>query len=901
MDDSGHVVGLYGTGAQSNPFSTVGSFLWDGSTATDLGSLGGGSTTAFCIRPDSAILGTSLDSYGALHLFGVFPEAIGRLTDLGGVGLYSGDTSFAPISFSGSFSWNADSFEVGVSPFLDLAGFGTSAAGDTLSLLWKDGVVHNVIDLLPAYLAFRTISEAYGSKVLVNSSQQIACAGTDASGQQLALLLSIDPDEDNDGLPDSWEMQYFNHLGVDPNVDDDGDGKTNLQEFQTGKNPLDYYDGNVPTLELLGGGDQRGSPGEVLPVPVSVKVFGIQGDGAGDSNAPVVFTVSGGARLAATATLPSGVAPTAILQMHTASRSFGERQQNVAQVYLYLPVQANDSSLLTVSVATEGVTTSLTTMVVTTDPAIAPPGDFTAVPTSPTTAQLTWSSGDPSRATAVQATTDNGATWRTIGIVAAGVQAAIVSDLVPQATIAFRVFTAPGSTGISSGSGTTNQSALLSALSSVALPATGGNGSALTASVFIKPLRGTHLMAEIAAGSPTTMPGFQGFINGAPPATHYLTRTLDETGIVYSQTPSNVVFNETVNLSGLVSNQFTWQSSGPDAFTFDTQAKAYYYYSNYHRAWDPPATHTTSIDTDTYTWVPWASDHPFSSMGDTKSEVRLSNPFSSSDWETMVKASAVFRNQFVDFEAGYGAFADRIFGVSKYAPGSPYGNQAFVCSLHRLQYQWRCNSEPNKVVRWDEVFTPYDEELQGLDQSKSEHNLQQWVTSGAIQSQVYVVDPLQRRNGQHGRYEIVPLNDTVTSRDRFVTGTFDPSQMSRVDRVQFINVTTKEDLGTYSFSTDPSTYVYPSKDDIFSDAELNAVLQNQMPANSLSMTQKVLLYKDKDYPTKVHFSAVFGQVGSVEIRFLDFNGQPAGKLACTLTHDESFGDLINTLAKRLAS
>jgi hypothetical protein len=41
-------------------------------------------------------------------------------------------------------------------------------------------------------------------------------------------------DNDNDGMLDQWETKY----GVDnPNVDDDGDGLTNLQEFQQGKNP----------------------------------------------------------------------------------------------------------------------------------------------------------------------------------------------------------------------------------------------------------------------------------------------------------------------------------------------------------------------------------------------------------------------------------------------------------------------------------------------------------------------------------------------------------------------------------------------------------------------------------------------------------------------------------------
>ncbi len=43
-----------------------------------------------------------------------------------------------------------------------------------------------------------------------------------------------DKDKDNDGMLDSWEVQY----GIDdPNADEDGDGFTNLEEFQNGTNP----------------------------------------------------------------------------------------------------------------------------------------------------------------------------------------------------------------------------------------------------------------------------------------------------------------------------------------------------------------------------------------------------------------------------------------------------------------------------------------------------------------------------------------------------------------------------------------------------------------------------------------------------------------------------------------
>ena len=44
-------------------------------------------------------------------------------------------------------------------------------------------------------------------------------------------------DSDGDGLPDNWELAYFGTLVATPGGDPDGDGRTNLQEYQNGTNP----------------------------------------------------------------------------------------------------------------------------------------------------------------------------------------------------------------------------------------------------------------------------------------------------------------------------------------------------------------------------------------------------------------------------------------------------------------------------------------------------------------------------------------------------------------------------------------------------------------------------------------------------------------------------------------
>ena len=104
-------------------------------------------------------------------------------------------------------------------------------------------------DLSPQTLALNTTADRYRhSEIRVNGeSARIltpAPAAFDVAQARRATAYRLDlevalamPDTDGNGLPDWWQQRFFGHLGVDPNADADGDGLTNLQEYQAGTNP----------------------------------------------------------------------------------------------------------------------------------------------------------------------------------------------------------------------------------------------------------------------------------------------------------------------------------------------------------------------------------------------------------------------------------------------------------------------------------------------------------------------------------------------------------------------------------------------------------------------------------------------------------------------------------------
>jgi hypothetical protein len=56
--------------------------------------------------------------------------------------------------------------------------------------------------------------------------------------QPYSLVANFVADSDHDGLPDDWELAYFGSLTATPDGDPDADGRSNLEEYWNGTNPV---------------------------------------------------------------------------------------------------------------------------------------------------------------------------------------------------------------------------------------------------------------------------------------------------------------------------------------------------------------------------------------------------------------------------------------------------------------------------------------------------------------------------------------------------------------------------------------------------------------------------------------------------------------------------------------
>ena len=96
-------------------------------------------------------------------------------------------------------------------------------------------------------------------------------------------------DLNSNGIADWWEQAYDLPLAFDPNTTAPRGDMSYLQAFQQGLNPNDFYNGQAPSLSVVGGDQQTAGAGGFVPQALAVQVY-IAGQIA--ANAPVTFTVT---------------------------------------------------------------------------------------------------------------------------------------------------------------------------------------------------------------------------------------------------------------------------------------------------------------------------------------------------------------------------------------------------------------------------------------------------------------------------------------------------------------------------------------------------------------------------------------------------------------------------------
>lgn len=131
----------------------------------------------------------------------------------------------------------------------------------------------------------------------------------------------------------SWLQQYFglgylNNTNAANAADPDGDGVSNLQEYSNDSNPIDYYNGILPSLSIISGNNQAGQLNAFLSQQLVVQVLR---SGLPLTNAPVTFVVTNGVNLLAVSTNGSPFVPS--LSLQTDSNGY-------AKAWLYLPANS---------------------------------------------------------------------------------------------------------------------------------------------------------------------------------------------------------------------------------------------------------------------------------------------------------------------------------------------------------------------------------------------------------------------------------------------------------------------------------------------------------------------------------------------------------------------------------
>ncbi|MFL6519216.1 MAG: hypothetical protein ACJ8NS_03270 [Chthoniobacterales bacterium] len=517
-------------------------------------------------------------------------------------------------------------------------------------------------------------------------------------------------DVDGNGLPDAWKQQYFGRSGVDPAADADGDGLTNLQEYQNGSDPTDYYNGNLSTLSIYSGGDQSTIPGNFLALPVSVRV-----NASGSYNAPLTFTVMQGPALLAPDNSGSST-PATTINVRSTSIVADENgnQTYVANVYVYLPATAAAVSTIQATATTASQTVSVSTTAGLLDPAtLSPPTNFVATALSSTSVSFSWTASNPAVPTTLQMSVDGGAHWYTIGVVGPGIQSATVTGLDSGMTATFRAY----SGGIYPAGG----SSTLPAPSLNELPPP------------LPPSPATSPAAVEFLGSPIIMgeqPAFHDFKKGHGGFLERNTIFLKETIVLTTQAKDNggnwVFWGDTTTVS-------TWD---PVTGIKTTQ--------------QPQVTGNGGLEDGLAGgFVVGSNTLRVINQGNGLNGVKSTYTDTLSDPYTTEMLVSYVESRVPPFQGHFSAGGDWA-----YLYLDPNG---MAYDVYKLQYKWHVNPDLTRAVVWDEVFTPFDANGNwnpGPNDENIIHTIRTWEPGTAKDSPVYTIDPTQLNGKQNGYYEV---------------------------------------------------------------------------------------------------------------------------------------------------
>jgi hypothetical protein len=115
----------------------------------------------------------------------------------------------------------------------------SSVAGATSYVLEEDdnsGFTYPTESYSGSGISYQVTSKAKGTYYY---RVKATTSGMESSWSNIESITVNITDDDEDGLPDSWEQNRFGNLDQGPGDDFDGDGYSNLEEYQADSNPTD--------------------------------------------------------------------------------------------------------------------------------------------------------------------------------------------------------------------------------------------------------------------------------------------------------------------------------------------------------------------------------------------------------------------------------------------------------------------------------------------------------------------------------------------------------------------------------------------------------------------------------------------------------------------------------------